>query len=512
MRPSASGAETGFTTVQTNPGSITEQFINSPTSPNNTLQRATATIGGIVPPTGNWVMQMAIFRDASWTVSGAWSPVRPGNIRYVDQFPGGDIGEQMKNAYADCSFLPGATTAIPFSGCSLFIPYGTGKYAMKTGFAENVKSKPVDITCAPGTTLTWADTANPMFSFDAGWSLNVNAWPYSHNAEGIHNCILQGPAANGGSSAGSSVAIETSGANGGLGIGGLISGNTITGFALGIDDGHNVACDPSNAGAKESFLWVARDNEILGNTTGISVCGEIERLTFDHNNISSSTNAVVCASSSGGIDLDIRSGSMDTTTGSTILTTGGGCTISIRDVHFETNNPLSPVTIPHFIQAVCSNIEVEGGRMINDSAAATADWFISAGTTSLCANTLSVKDVVVSGFTMTQFALLSQAASSTLYVELDLYPFPGVLSSFYNAGFTGCVNEYGFTGLQRCGPLVLANSTTPTSVVNITTFTAAPSGSCPTTNTIGLNAGGTTNSTVLYVCSSGNMWQAVGVP
>ena len=92
------GAGTGFTGIQTHPGSITEQLIT--TSPNNILQRATACIGAALPcpVTGNWVMQMAVFRDASWTVSGGWTPIRDASTLYADQYPGATPDAQITNA------------------------------------------------------------------------------------------------------------------------------------------------------------------------------------------------------------------------------------------------------------------------------------------------------------------------------------------------------------------------------------------------------------------------------
>jgi hypothetical protein len=102
-------AGTGFLSVQshslTGGGSaITEQSSNAITG-NNVLQRATACLatGMTCSPatTGNWLMQMAVFRDASWTVSGAWSPVRPAQVRYAEQFQGSDCGAKINAADAD---------------------------------------------------------------------------------------------------------------------------------------------------------------------------------------------------------------------------------------------------------------------------------------------------------------------------------------------------------------------------------------------------------------------------
>jgi hypothetical protein len=104
-------AETGFTGVQSNPGSITEQLIT--TSPNNTLQRATACLGAgascPATPVGNWLMQMAVFRDASWTVAGGWPPARLGQILYASQFPGVDASAKIQNAVNGC----------PSAGCTV---------------------------------------------------------------------------------------------------------------------------------------------------------------------------------------------------------------------------------------------------------------------------------------------------------------------------------------------------------------------------------------------------------
>jgi hypothetical protein len=79
-------AGTGFTGIQSHNFSsgmaITEQNSSTITG-NNVLQRATVCLSDVscLAPSGNWVMQMAIFRDASWTVSGGWAPARFGQVR-----------------------------------------------------------------------------------------------------------------------------------------------------------------------------------------------------------------------------------------------------------------------------------------------------------------------------------------------------------------------------------------------------------------------------------------------
>jgi hypothetical protein len=108
----------GFTLIQSNngggttAGSITEQMI---VSGNNTLQRATA-IPNPAPSGsgGNWLMQMAVFRDASWTVAGGWPPARLGQILYASQFPGVDASAKIQNAINACA-PSGCTVSAVFS-------------------------------------------------------------------------------------------------------------------------------------------------------------------------------------------------------------------------------------------------------------------------------------------------------------------------------------------------------------------------------------------------------------
>jgi hypothetical protein len=107
-------AETGFTTVQSTLGNITEQMI---VSTNVALQRAQASSGS-----GNWVMQMAVFRAASWTVSSGWSTTRANNIRYADQFPGGDCGAKVNAADADLAANAGEIWVSNACGTAITTP------------------------------------------------------------------------------------------------------------------------------------------------------------------------------------------------------------------------------------------------------------------------------------------------------------------------------------------------------------------------------------------------------
>lgn len=82
-------AGSGFSSIQSHNGTSGSSLVEANTtaiSGNNVLQRSTATLTPALT-TGNWLMQMAIFRDASWTVTGGWSPARQGNLLYANPFP-----------------------------------------------------------------------------------------------------------------------------------------------------------------------------------------------------------------------------------------------------------------------------------------------------------------------------------------------------------------------------------------------------------------------------------------
>jgi len=113
-------AGAGFTSRQASNGTWGTGIVESSTaalSGNNALQRATACLSSLVPcptsPTGDWLMQMAVFRDASWTVGGGWSPTRPPDVINAAQYPGPDICVKAGNAGVA---NPHATILMPISG------------------------------------------------------------------------------------------------------------------------------------------------------------------------------------------------------------------------------------------------------------------------------------------------------------------------------------------------------------------------------------------------------------
>ena len=139
-------AGTGFTSLQASHGSWGGGVVEDNTtaiSGNNVLQRATACIatalGSCGTTGGNWLMQMAVFRDASWTVSNAWSPSRIGQIRYADQFPGGTADQQIINAIAD----------LPASGGTVVAPSGTPTETIHSTIVVGTPTQPVTVMLGP---------------------------------------------------------------------------------------------------------------------------------------------------------------------------------------------------------------------------------------------------------------------------------------------------------------------------------------------------------------------------
>jgi hypothetical protein len=87
---------TNFTLVQSNGTSLglcgltEEHFFQAGGS---VFQHAPSSCGS-----GNWLAQMAVFRSATWTVAGGWSPVRPYLVYDATQFSGTDPCAQTKTA------------------------------------------------------------------------------------------------------------------------------------------------------------------------------------------------------------------------------------------------------------------------------------------------------------------------------------------------------------------------------------------------------------------------------
>jgi hypothetical protein len=158
-----------FVLVQSSGGNITEQNIVSASSSlplgNNTLQRASAASTA----SGNWLMQIGVFRGASQTPAQGTSSTRFHGDVYADQFPGVDIGDQIRHAI---SSLP--------SGGVVHIPPGTYNFATQISPTTIVTIVGAGASydnngthCA--TTLVWTGTGIPISLSGTGPSGSVLA-------------------------------------------------------------------------------------------------------------------------------------------------------------------------------------------------------------------------------------------------------------------------------------------------------------------------------------------------
>ena len=154
-------AGTNFTSIKAAYGAsgsaITEQNSTAITG-NNVLQRATAS-GSM----GNWLMQMAVFRDASWTVAGAWSPARTSQNLYADQFPGSDIGAKVNSALATLPAQTGALVHLPCGTSAFSTQMVINQPIILQGCGASIGSQ-TDV--GPGTWLQW--TGGSTVAIDVG--------------------------------------------------------------------------------------------------------------------------------------------------------------------------------------------------------------------------------------------------------------------------------------------------------------------------------------------------------
>jgi hypothetical protein len=250
-------AGSGFASLQASHNTWGTGIVETSTaaiSGNNTLQRATACFGtGMTctpTTTGDWLMQMAIFRDASWTVANAWNPTRIGNIRWADQFPGSDIGVKINNAYADC----------PAAGCVIQVALGSQSFSTPITFS----GKPIVLRCGGSTNgipinegavqLNYTATTGTAITFDDG----------GVGASGMQGCTLIGPGP------GTTLTLSSADNNSG---GNTVYNGTITGGGSNAFVGYNVIVlgftKPGNNG---TFLCTASTTTTLtlANPNGMS--------------------------------------------------------------------------------------------------------------------------------------------------------------------------------------------------------------------------------------------------
>jgi hypothetical protein len=275
----------GFTGVQSNPGSITEYQV---VSGNSALQRATACLGAgascPATPVGDWVMQMAIFRDASWAIAGAWTPVRLGHVYDATRFIGVDIGDQVNHAYA----------SLPPGGGRIRVPPNPagGCWQFTTQILLNASGTPALIEGDPGggTCLIFTPTSGDAITFNVG---------EQHRGVGMRDIKLEGAC--------TTDACTNSG--------GVTSRGIVTNTTLGADDQFFLNVQVGDRGAGFLTGWVfngtyttflsyvlnssavgnnvgalypqgAENNRWVGgvfaaNATGVSITGTFNALTID---------------------------------------------------------------------------------------------------------------------------------------------------------------------------------------------------------------------------------------
>lgn len=269
----------GFTNVQSNAigsaSAITEQNI---ITTNNALQRATACLGGGLScnsNTGNWLMQMAVFRAATWTGAQGTSSTRVHQVLYADQFPGApDVGLQVNNAYA----------ALPSTGGQIVV--SGGPYTFTTPIAFTTFSKPALLTCTNNTAeLSFSPSSQSGAAVTLDWGIEVPPTGAAESYGGIIGCNLVG---NGGSTVGIQL-----GETGGYGhtnrgtVGATVQGNMVTGFNYGmqqLEGGNNCGPPLYNQICNGTFLLHARGNFFgLNLTAGVDLQGTSENMEFTGN-------------------------------------------------------------------------------------------------------------------------------------------------------------------------------------------------------------------------------------
>jgi hypothetical protein len=394
-QPLALVASSGFTSHQTSHGTWGTGLVEDNTaaiSGNNVLQRATACIGsalGTCPGTtaGNWVMQMAVFRDASWTVAGGWIPPRFAQILDATQFPGVDIGDQVNHAYA----------ALPATGGHIIIPAKAdgscynfitpivlstpGKYVLleHAGAGGAIVTSTAPVTTAVVGCLNFtvtSGTPTPVaITLDYANNLQTVGAPRS-SVHGLRNILLvNNQCATPDGCGGSAVGIQIGTTNQGI-QGATMENVSIIGFHIGFQN-TNFFSDP--------VTWI--NPQIWDNGVGMDI-GNVSTTPIFGGFINSNVQGVYADDKCSRSELHFHSTSfVGNSLAFNYINVGGSgsCPHSgdagppaflfLDDVHFE--NGQSQSAAPHYIEG---NVDVfiSGGTAENDSHSGNcgnADWF-----------------------------------------------------------------------------------------------------------------------------------------
>jgi hypothetical protein len=411
-----------FSVVQNHSGSITEQMIVSASMSlpqgNNTLQRAQASSTA----SGNWVMQMAVFRDASWTVAGGWNPVRITQVLDATQFPGSDIGAQINAAYGSSS--------CPSTGCHIRVPAQSSCYQYLSPISFAVNGKPVLLEGDPNgmSCIQYTGTTGSAVILD--WGNNL-LW-----GGGVRDLQIVGP---GGSSSVNGLQLGPTNQL----TAALVSGVTIYGFenCVNVAGGtNNVTFSKDIVGTGTGTCSTSFNFPALGQNfvvTNSAVSGAAYGFNLF------STGTYPTTGSAPGGDLHIKDSSCDAIT-TTCLYVGGQnggvgmwpmyVAIFLENDHFE--NPSGTTTAQYITANVSSmyagpRIHVVGGTMSDDAGGGTLTDFIDlAGADTL---TVLATEFGSSGRTITSAANCHTTATWVYFA-------PSIMSSTISADLANCTN------------------------------------------------------------------------
>ncbi len=371
----------GFTSLQASYGSWGTGMVEDNTaaiSGNNVLQRATACLGtSICPPgstLGNWVMQMAVFRDASWTVGGGWSPPRFAQILDASQFPGSDIGAQINNAYA----------ALPATGGHIIIPAKADgscyNFSTPIVFATAGKYVLLEFAGAAGTTSAAAPVMQGCLNFipTTGTAITLNYVapnPTPTSAHGLRNISLVdnqclSTTCVGGTAYGIDFGNTTLGGSGNYGaLGATMENVSIAGFETAIRN-INFYSDP--------ITWI--NPQIWCNGVGFDV-GNVSTETFLGGYFNSNVDAVQADNSTSTSELHFVGTSFvaNQVVFSYNNVTNYAAYLFLDHVHLENGESYSSPT--HFLVGNV-NTYISGGSAEDDSGThggncSNADWWFN---------------------------------------------------------------------------------------------------------------------------------------
>ena len=519
-----------FTSIQSHsssPNAITEY---ATVTGSNTLQRATVGYNLIPPPAGNWLMQMAVFRDASWTVGGGWNPPRFAAILDATQFPGVDIGDQVNHAYA----------ALPATGGHIIIPGKPdgGCYTFTTPIVLNTPGKYVLLEYAGAQGLiTSAASPNAVYSGCLNYSpvsaTSAIQLDYANNttsvasaAHGLRNILLVNNFCGGGlygylGCHSAATGIQVLNVNHGI-QGATMENVAVEGFSIGYLN-MNFNADPV-VWINPNF-WFDEQGWAIGNVSVQTIHGGF----FGVNNTAIGAPPTTVTGCTTGCDATSEISVYGTTFVENLgyafdYSNNSTCCATLRlyGVHLENTDPASGGAPAHYLQGL-ANFFMSGGVAEDDnqSGSGTSDdlWFNAQGQFF----TMRDVDLATAMFTPT-IGVIKDSATTTVNVSVNIKGpttgSPSLPCSSIVGGTSASTATVQASTLSSTSPCVWAQNSSQqfTNGVSVsgTNATMTSGAGVPTANcSIGstyTNTRATSKSTLLYVCYPANTWTAVMVP